>query len=136
MLGFVVLGLASYLAFVVLPTRRPITDSERAELSQHAGVDENAWRFAAPVYSAALAAVGALGFVGLAVVLRGATYRPRVQVTCRRCKMRVLAEPSGFGFRCLAGHSAAAAPLKIALLVLFLLSAAALGGLTVIASLG
>jgi hypothetical protein len=136
MLGFVIVGIASYLAFVVLPTRQPLSQSERTELSTHAGVDADAWRFGPQLYAGALGAVGMLGLVGVAVVMRGALYRRRVKVKCRKCKTHVLAEPHGFGFRCTAGHIATSAPAKVMLLILFLASGAALGALTVIASLG
>jgi hypothetical protein len=135
MFGCVLIGIAAYLAFIAMPTRRPLSDNERAELATHAGVDENAWRFAPPLYIGALSAVGVIGFVGIAVVVRGATYRPRVKIRCRRCRTRMFAEPDGFGFRCSAGHPAASATGKILLLVSFLLAGAALGALTVISSL-
>ena len=98
-------------------------------------VDENAWRYAPLLYEAALAAAGAIGFVGLAIAFRGLTYRRKVKLKCKKCKTAMLTEPIGFGFRCAAGHPAGTAVSKVLLLILSLVSAAALGALTVLASL-
>ena len=130
------LGLAAYLSVVFLPSRMPLSETERAELSQHAGVDEDAWRFSPDLYEGAMLAVALIGFVWLIHRCSRGNVSARREIRCRRCKTKVFAEPVGFGYQCQAGHSASTAYGKIVLLLLFLMASVCLGALIVVASLG
>jgi hypothetical protein len=134
--GLLLAGLGAWLLLIFLPGRKPISEPERARISQQAGVDEHAWRFPPPLYQAAQGAAALYVSLGFLISVRGLFFRRRIELSCKRCQRVVMAERSALTMRCESGgHSAGinwgALVLQLAVLVVTM----SLIGLVVMAQL-
>ena len=105
--GLLLAGLGAWLLLSFLPSRKPLTETERDHISRQAGVDENAWRFPQPIYPAAQGGAALYVSLGFLIAVRGLVFRRRIEVHCKRCGRPVVAERRALALRCESGsHSA------------------------------
>ena len=101
--------LATWLLLSWIPSKKPWTTAELAEIAsrvvtqlEFSKLDE--WRLKPEMYRPAYAAALALLALGLTMASRGATWRDRKEVTCRRGHGRVIGKKAVFGVECPSGR--------------------------------
>ena len=123
--GLALAALGLWLLIGWIPSHRPMSSTEAlAYIAKGVkqGQDRTGhWMFNAKVYPWALLLAGLVALAGVSQVIRGATYRAYKEVTCHKCKTRVLARKGfGGGLRCPLGPHAATSNLaSLLLLILF-----------------
>ncbi|HYU15953.1 MAG TPA: hypothetical protein VEL05_07780, partial [Candidatus Acidoferrum sp.] len=101
--GLLLAGLGAWLLLSFLPDKKPLTEPERVRISRQAGVDEHAWRFPPPLYTAAQGGAALYVSLGFLIAVRGLFFRRRIEVACRRCQRTVIAERRALVLRCESG---------------------------------
>ncbi|HWM86446.1 MAG TPA: hypothetical protein VNO33_11425, partial [Kofleriaceae bacterium] len=123
-LGSLLFVLAGTLGFWFLPSNRPLTAGDEAEIAARSGPEEvlrvRAARLTEEIHIAGNVGAGAMALAGLGLILAGALYRAQSQVRCRRCARQVIAWKGVFGLHCPLGeHYARVQWLLVGLTALF-----------------